>query len=490
MRIQLVSPLPDEGFGYNQGIYWPVGLLTIGSFLKRELPDTRVEILDESILGPHAIVDRLGAPLIGIQASSCMTYRNVLRLARAAKETGAIVLLGGPFASEVPEQILRLRPFVDAVVTGAGEEPVREIVERLRQGAAKRDALRNVPGVWMRTGGTILPSRDVPTFDFEEALPLDYSLIPVEAYHRNYRARMDGQFVGSFQIFTHFGCKYRDLRQRAGKDWCSYCALSTAASVRDVDAVRREIIETFRSAGVPDGARVILKCYGDNASALGDHLHELAEALHSDAFLRRFDIRWSMYAQSSRVSPRVVEAFRKLKVHEVYVGFDSVDDEVQKLNGLGTSRTAHIRAARRLQDAGIRIHGGFVLGCAGESSVTLQATLDFAEELVALGNVDMYHASPLVVLPGSPAFRMLSEVEPSIKKTDFLDTRSLQLLWLKHFCPELGDPGSALHDLEEMAGKITALGRIPSSFGGWRERTGEHPCSEGEGEVIAVKQAR
>ena len=48
MDLQLVSPIPDSGFAYNQGVYWPLGLLTIASRLKRAIPEVQVEILDEA----------------------------------------------------------------------------------------------------------------------------------------------------------------------------------------------------------------------------------------------------------------------------------------------------------------------------------------------------------------------------------------------------------------------------------------------------------
>src|SRR5688500_1405337 len=124
MDLQLISPVPDSGFAYNQGIYWPVGLLTIASFLKKQLPGLAVEILDEALLGEDGLDRRLTAPVVGIQATSCMTYGSVAKLASRAKAKGSLVVVGGPFASEVPEQILKRRLFIDAVVCGAGEEPM------------------------------------------------------------------------------------------------------------------------------------------------------------------------------------------------------------------------------------------------------------------------------------------------------------------------------------------------------------------------------
>jgi radical SAM superfamily enzyme YgiQ (UPF0313 family) len=177
-----------------------------------------------------------------------------------------------------------------------------------------------------------------------------------------------------------------------------------------------------------------------------------------------------MYGQSTFITPKLMETLKKLRVFELYIGFDSANDEIQRQNGLGTSRAAHVRAASLLQEAGIRIHAGFVLGCVGESPDSLQETVDFARQLSELGNTDMYHASPLVVLPGSPAFWMLRERVPQLAETDFLDTADIQRQWIRYFCPKLGDPQSALDLLQRTAHTITHLGSLASSWGGWQER--------------------
>jgi tRNA A37 methylthiotransferase MiaB len=281
---------------------------------------------------------------------------------------------------------------------------------------------------------------------------------------------MNSQFDGAFQIFTHFGCKYRDLRRRAGKEWCTYCSLASDSVLRKPESVCQEIREALTSAAIKPGARLMLKCYGDNASAIGAHLQSLAEMIQTDAALSQFDLRWSLYAQSSYISPRLVDIFRRLRVFEVYIGFDSGDDSIQLMNGLGTTVKSHINAGMLLRDADIRIQAGFVLGCAGETKESIEATMRFAFRLAELGNVDLFHASPLVVLPGSPAFRMLCNRVPAIRDIDLLDTTRLQHEWIRHFCPGLGDADAALTYLDETARNIGALGRLASSFGGWAER--------------------
>jgi radical SAM superfamily enzyme YgiQ (UPF0313 family) len=468
MRVQLVSPLPDRGFAFNEGAYWPVGLLTIGSFVRRHVKEVEVEILDESLIGSQELERRLGADVVGIQANSNLTYRRVLELSLKARDRkSTLVVLGGPYASMMPHQILKYRHSVDGVVTGPGEMAMVDIIKAALRGSPTIE-MASIPGLLTRgnlstcSGG----NDDLALWSYEAARPIDYSLIPVDLYHANYRRRLCSDYQGSFQIFTHFGCRYRDSRRLGGKSWCSYCALGERLIVREPNNVRNEITEALVATGMKDGSRLMLKCYGDNASALGEPLLKLANCLREDAYLKKFDLSWSMYAQSSFVTPRLVEAFLRLGVAEVYIGFDSVDDGIQKLNGLGTSRATHLRAATLLRDAGIRLQAGFVLGCEGESPSTLAATVEFCEELHALGNVQLFHASPLVVLAGSGAFSRLSAQIPELTSIDYVDPEYLQREWLSRFCPELGSGEDAQRVVREVANSIAALGQIRSSFGG------------------------
>lgn len=466
MKIQLISPLPDRGFAFNAGAYWPVGLLTIGTVLRREFEEIEVEILDEALIGTEELELRLGGNIIGIQASSNLTYRHVLELAMKAKSShDALVVLGGPYASLMARQILETRSFVDVVVSGPGEMPMVAIVKAVLQNKNPLISKR-IPGVWSRgANGSLLDPLIIEPWNYEIARPLDYDLIPVRHYHENYKKCFGDTYRGSFQIFTHFGCRYRDLRRRAGRNWCTYCALGEQLVVREPHEVRDEIKEALRTTGIEKGSRLMMKCYGDNASALKGHLSQLADCLLEDSFLNEFKLNWSVYAQSSYVTPRLIEIFSRLGVEEVYVGFDSVDDNIQKINGLGTTRATHLRAAKLLKQAGIRLQAGFVLGCEGESRETLDATIQFCQELKEIGNVELFHASPFSVLGGSWAFNRLSVDMPEILATDYVEPEALQREWFSRCCPSLGSGEEGQRLVRNVADSISSMGRIRSDFG-------------------------
>ena len=150
----LVSVPADFGCGANDGAYYPVGLLTIGSSLRHALPGVAVRVVDVH----HQPNYRPNADIVGSSASSALNYRNVLFWARQAKAAGATVVLGGPHATRLAEQILRNRPeIVDFVIRGNGEVPFGQLLRTLEAG----QPLDMVPGL----AGDALPGRS-PTTQF------------------------------------------------------------------------------------------------------------------------------------------------------------------------------------------------------------------------------------------------------------------------------------------------------------------------------------
>lgn len=471
MRVQLLSIPADFGRGANDGAYYPVGLLTLGTHLRRASPKVDVSVVDIH----HQPDFRPSAEVVGISASSALNYDNVLRMAKAAKDVGATVVLGGPHATQLAEQILcRRTELVDYVIRGHGEVPLVRLLAALETGAD----LRSVPNLsWRAQDGTPIHNpTDTDSWRYDNFVPLDLSLLSpsVAVYSNTFRHRIDPTVQAAFPLFTHFGCGFRAMMQRRDRpgerfaSWCSYCSLNDPVSTRTGSAIVQEALDLARSACLPDGSRILLKCYGDNVGTQSDMLHDLAASIAGSNSWRRYMFGWTFYAQSSRVSPRLVSLLQQVGTTNLYVGFDSADDDVQRVNGLGTSLSTHRNAVRCCRDARIRIQAGFVLGCAGETRRSVDNTVRFAEELAEQGLLERVNAAILVVMPGSPSYFRLCEREPWIAALDRLPTEELQWHWIRHFCPDLGaDAADGLRILRWAANRLDDLSPGPHASMGF-----------------------
>ncbi|MCG8308539.1 MAG: hypothetical protein MI975_14195 [Cytophagales bacterium] len=71
-------------------------------------------------------------------------------------------------------------------------------------------------------------------------------------------------------------------------------------------------------------------------------------------------------------------------------------------------------------------------------------------------------------MPGAKNYDLLRNVEPWINGLDHSDTKLLQKLWIKHFCPNLAEsPDKGLPLLNEYVNKIDRLSPGPHSSMGY-----------------------
>lgn len=461
MRVELISVPSDYGHGANDGAYYPVGLLTVGSYLKRCHPSLDVTILDLH----HRKEYCPNSNVVGISASSTLCYKNVLNIAKEAKNAGALVVLGGPHATQVATQIMNnRRGLVDFVIRGDGKLGFRKLLEALDKGAG----VDKVPNLsWRDSDGTIIHNQyHQSTWCYDEFLPLDFSLLKdgIETYWNTFRNRLDPGVDASFVVFTHFGCGYRQKKQQrimsegTMAKWCSYCSLDGTVSSRKGAAIVDEVLGLLKRHQVTTGSRVLLKCYGDNVGFQYEMLKDLADAIEGNDKWTDYDIEWTFYMQSSVLSERIIDLLLRVGVRNLFIGFDSADDKIQKMNGLGSSIKTHRRAMRLCLKNDIRIHAGFVMGCAGETEESINNSLAFAEELSTVGVLERINTAILVVMPGAPAYNLLCQKEPWIRGLDYLNTEEVRWHWLRYFCPNLGrNPSEGLEILQRAANYLDDL---------------------------------
>lgn len=461
MKIDLCSVPANFGHGANDGAYYPVGLLTVGTHLRQVSPALSVSVVDLH----HDKDFKPNADIVGISCASTLNYQTVLALAGTAKELGATVVLGGPHATQLADQILHNRTeIVDYVIRGNGEIAFASLLEALQKGLG----LGAVPNLsWRSSREVVVHNHSLSSvWKYDGFLPLDLTLLRsgLEPYFGTFKSRIDPEVDAAFVVFTHFGCGYREMMQRRPSNskqlsrWCSYCSLNDPLLVRSGDAIVAEVLGLLKSSRVPVNSNVLLKCYGDNVGTQQVMLNSLASAIERCEEWSQYRIGWTFYSQSSRVTPELVTLLSRVGTRNLYIGFDSVDDRVQLLNGLGTSAATHQRASRLCRERGIKIQAGFVLGSAGETKESVEKTRRFAEELISQGALERINSAILFIVPGSPAYSLLCKREPWIKALDELPTEELQWQWIRHFCPDLGkSPSDGIAILKQTANRLNDL---------------------------------
>jgi radical SAM superfamily enzyme YgiQ (UPF0313 family) len=288
-----------------------------------------------------------------LSAAADKTYRLADRI---RDELRVPVVMGGTHATYFAEDCLR---HCDAVVLGEGDETILELIPALAAGGA---ALQTVPGVAYREQGAVRRSAARPG-------PLQFPTAPDFKLIHGYRrlSRWDSLREVRLPLMTvqaTRGCPYR----------CSYCIVETMFGdryrTREIESVIGDLRDKRQY-----GRELLF--VDNNFAANPRYTAELLNRIIEEDF--GFDI---MVLTRADVAGRdeLLPLMRRAGITQLYQGYESVEAATlaayHKRQDLGAVRAA----IAKLQAAGFRISGSFVLGADTDDLDTVRATVDFVLE--------------------------------------------------------------------------------------------------------------
>lgn len=370
MRIALIHP-PDPTFVNTTVIQTdpvpPIGLALLAKAVKR-IGTCDVSVLDGNGI-PLGDLLQLQADVVGVSSVYTM-HGDGLRILEAAKQKGAITLMGGPNTSALAERILRNNPFVDYVVVGDGEESLPALLQG--------EPPPQIPGLVYRDGDRIMRSPVKPVkldllFDLEETVGPTYKReIP-------------------FPTASIRGCIKASQIGR-----CSFCSMEQDLRVMAPKLVWEQIDLLSTEYGYSYFSE------SGDSFIVGNFPLRLLQARPNT--LR--DIKFKIYAGPEQINKEIVSILANLGVIEVFLGVESIDQEVLQRAGKACSPEQIRKAVSLLDDAGIRMHVPFIYGLPGETKESMQRSFEFAQGLTSCNGM-MFLSSNAIPLAGSELFSML-----------------------------------------------------------------------------------
>jgi radical SAM superfamily enzyme YgiQ (UPF0313 family) len=426
--INVVNPKrlqsnPRTLFEIQRGPHFPLGIASIGLFLKEQCPQVSLWMLDDQLISHEEIANKIRDVRPNIVGISSMFngYEKALSLARKAKQCGAKVVMGGVYASTMWREILINRGIgskdycVDLVVRGDGEESFYHYVAG--------NPLGEIDNIAYFENNT-LKANEIKINPFYK-LSFDTSLIDPEVYFKEYQRRFPGsRYINPFVLVSHKGCAWR-AKPGGGCLFCS--SYHERNSVRDPRAVWAEIDELISEYSV-------------------DYIWEAA-----DDFLGNSRWFYEYYDESRkrrerpyfRIQSRVdhltdenlIKKLAALKVGQVFVGLESNDERCLKLMKKGTVPEMNERAVQLLLKYDIPIDTYFILGCPGEDRKSLYRTVALAEKIINASAQNIIMPNLFIPLPNTVAFNMvLKETNKKYFGKDIIDWSEILVDWITLYC--------------------------------------------------------
>ena len=380
MKILFVNPpdcgrsIPEERYGIDS-----IKQIFRGEPLALEVLAGNLRDFDTAICdlkaAPAAYPETLEGfrpDVVALTGVTCEA-NTMVRLARQAKETGALTVAGGIHASNDPEFFNR--PEFDYVVVGLGRRSFRELVEGLARGGGADE--RPPAGV-----ARVVPGRRL-AFEPRRFTAADAGGEPPPAYelvarHRShYRLERLGLDMGF--VVSAYGCPFS----------CDFCCIGGLTGGRYLTVPVESVVRDIKLLPTPVVRLLDANTFGDPA-----HAERLCEAIAAAGIRKSFlaDVRSDTVVRY----PELMKKWRDTGLRAVIIGFEEIDDE--RLAALNKKNRAAVNteAVAVLHELGITIVGDFIISPDyGED--------DFARlaRYIADTRIDLPMVTVLTPLPGT-----------------------------------------------------------------------------------------
>jgi anaerobic magnesium-protoporphyrin IX monomethyl ester cyclase len=423
-RLTRVYPLARGDRYIAKYARWPqpLGILSVGTYIKQHNPGVEVEILDgNNALTLDEVKSRIDADLVGI-STTAGGYDHAIEVAKVAKKRGARVILGGAAATPLAREILRYYDFVDAVIRYDGELAFSKYVAAAPLGSIENLVYRD--SLEIKENPIRLPSLD-------ELPAPDRGLLDMEVYFRNSKDPeypICDPFKRPVNIYSQKGCVWRSQEEGG----CVFCSIPYYnLRLRKPKLVWDEIsalVENYQADFIWDPS--------DNL--VGDK--EWFKAFCA-ARPNGLKVPYTNYVDAEDIDEEVARLLTESGCVSVFVGMESGDPKMLASMNKKATLEDNMRAMELLQKYRIGVIAGVVVGVQDESKESLERTVEFLKRLTEFDNFDRFEWGSLMPFPGSKANRMLRE-HPALKEKyqdfgnkDYLFQLACMIQdWYRYYC--------------------------------------------------------
>jgi len=434
MNVLLVSPYRGAIFEYSGVKIQPLGVSYIGSALKQAGHNVQIELLENS----DSVPDLTGADIVAISANT-IQFKAGIKIAKAAKEEGKIVIMGGPHPTSSPEETLR-SGYVDYAVRAEGEVTSVELLDGIKSG--KNFNPSKVLGISYidQETGTVVNNPDRPFIQ-------NLNNIPFPMREANWRYSNNSKVVKEgvieYPVITTRGCPYG----------CSFCDVHLLAGrrfrARSIENVIKEIEEIISKQ---NAERILI--VDDIINFDNDRMIEMFETLINRGLPV---VRWVMGRSDHLVKrPETAEVMARAGVRQMFIGIESPNERILKAYKKGgkLSSDSSVEAVELLKQNDIETWGAFMLGEPSETEEDIKRTIEFAKYI----NPGIAQFTILTPYPGTDLWK---QVEPkiitkdwdkydamhSVFQLDNMESKELEKLLMKAYINFYRQPKRIVHEL-------------------------------------------
>ena len=366
--------------------YPPLGILYISSYLKKQGFDVGVfDSTFSSMTAFKALVAKEHPSVVGLY-TNMMTKRSILEMARACKESDAIVVLGGPEPPYYADDYLRSG--ADIIVKGEGELTLEALLPHLAQHGL--NGLESIDGIaFLNSDGKLVETLPRAFIQDLSANPWpDREAIDIPQYMKVWK---DNHGQSSVSVIQARGCPYTC-------HWCSHSVYGNTHRRRTPEDAADEVL-WIKEHYNPD-----LIWYADDVFTIHFRwFFKYAEELKK----RGVRIPFECISRADRLNEEVVKTLADMGAFRVWNGSESGSQKIldamdRKVQVKDVQEKTHL-----LQKYGIETGMFIMLGYDGETIQDLEETV----EHLKISNPDLFLTTVAYPIKGTKYY---AEVESRV----------------------------------------------------------------------------
>ena len=388
-HILLINPRLSS---WSPNIWVPLGLTYIAAVLEQK--GIHVEIIDlNAKQSEKSNLERMveNASIVGI-GGMITEHQEILRLVNIVKKVNgeARVVLGGPLATTLPQELLRASR-ADFVVVGEGEQTIIDLIHAIQHG----QSFTNIRGIAYKDGNQIaVTAPAVPITDLD-TLPFPARhLLNMNHYLKNHFDSFGLTIKGlgeirSTNLITSRGCPYN----------CTFCFKEMWGHkwrARSAQNILEEMVLLHQQYSVNGFF------FNDDTFLLDrKRIFELCTLLKG----KNLDIAWYCNGRVNLVTKELLKAMYNAGCRGIAYGIESGNQQILDSMKKNATTDQARRVVKWTKEAGINTTGYFMIGMLGETKATIRETMVFAREL----DLDYYGFSLTTPLAGTELYNSAIE---------------------------------------------------------------------------------
>lgn len=370
---------PSTGY-YNRALFNPLGLLSIGTFLKAN--GFGVRIVDRCIqrVNLKKLLDEEKPLVIGISLMSSRGLRDAVKISREAKKRGITVVWGGQLPTMQTDEVLK-SGYVDYVSQGEGEYTWLEIMQAIKSGKI----IENIHGLAYLKDGKVFMTECRPFADLADFPVSDFSLIDTPKYMQPY-----------------LGCK-RMMYLYSAKGCPCRCAFCSNASFHK-STIRMRPFEK-----VIEEIKVLVENYGLDGVYFSDELFCLRQEQMMEFcdLIEKNDLHfyWGVQLRIGIIDDAGFRRMYETGCRWVIIGIETGSPEIMKRIHKNIDVSKIVPTFKVLNEIGITAVASFIIGYPNENAEQLRDTVKLIKRLNTT-LIPVYHFTPL---PGTELYNEVIE---------------------------------------------------------------------------------